>query len=49
MTDTEQLDDTSTETVCHRVSAAQQLTRQRVMPFLDEILEDLASFEVEES
>lgn len=47
--ETERLHDASTESVCLRVSAARQLTSQRVVPFLDDILVDLDSFEIKEA
>jgi hypothetical protein len=40
------LHDSGTRSVCQRVSTSQQLTQHRVVPFLDEILDELSSFEV---
>jgi len=47
--ETHSLDDNTILSVCTRMSTAQQLTRQRVVPFLDEVLAELSSFEVEEA
>lgn len=49
VTETQHLEDSSIQSVCQSVSTAQQLTRQRVTPFLDEILAELSSFKVEET
>lgn len=40
------LHDSCTRLVCRSVSTSQQLTQQRVVPFLDELLDELSSFEV---
>lgn len=40
------LDSSSTRLVCQSVSTSQQLTQKRVVPFLDELREELSSFDV---
>jgi hypothetical protein len=40
------LHDSCTRLVCQSVSTSLQLTQQRVVPFLDELLDELSSFEV---
>ena len=49
LVDTKQLEAIVVQTVCRRVCVAQQMTRPRVMPFLDEILLELSSFKDEAS
>ncbi len=49
LADNECLNKETVENVCSSVTSSQQLTKQRVMPFLDAIVIELSSFEVEES
>jgi hypothetical protein len=42
------LNNSSAQTVCQSVSASQQVTHRRVVPFLNELLDELGSFQVEQ-